>query len=140
MEHRWGLRVGLEVAVRLIVGSREPILGQTENVSVSGALIQTARPLPLGARVQVEVILPGRFSPKPERVSAHVTRKTKDGVAIEWCDLAPDPVRVLLGVMDPVEGRLPRPKVPREVRSDVEPQAGVSIDVGAGCGATRVPE
>lgn len=131
MEHRWGLRVALKVAVRLRVGSHEPILGQTENVSASGALVQTARPVRLGARVEVEVILPGQFSPKPMRVAAYVTRKTEDGVAIEWCDLAPDPVRVLLGVVDPAMARCPRPKMPREVRSDVEPQLGSSTGVEA---------
>ena len=108
MEHRWGRRIFLKIPVRLIAETGEPVLGETQNISVSGALVQTVRPVPLGARVEVEVILPGQRERRPERVTAHVTRRAKDGAAIEWSDLASLTVRTLLlaaGAMGPTPAR-----------------------------------
>lgn len=104
MEHRWGRRLVLKVPVWLIAESGDPVLGETQNISASGAFVLTVRPLALGARIEVEVIAPGRREQRPERVSAHVIRRTRDGAAIEWCDLAPSAVRALLLAADPVCG------------------------------------
>jgi len=101
MEHRWGRRLIVKVPVRLIVESGDPVLGETLNISVSGAFVLTARPIALWARLEVEVILAGRREQRSERVAAHVTRRTRDGAAIEWCDLAPRAVRALLLANDP---------------------------------------
>lgn len=95
MEHRWGRRISVKIPVRLIPESEEPVIGETENVSISGALVQTTRSVRLWARLQVEVALPYSEG-LPERVAAHVIRKIRDGAAIEWCDLAPRAVRILL--------------------------------------------
>lgn len=106
MEHRWGRRIPLKIPVQIFVGSRRPVLGEIENASISGALVQTSRPIPLWARVEVEMLQPARQTGgEPERVAAHVTRRTSDAVAIEWCDLAPHSVRVLIGAMEAVAAR-----------------------------------
>jgi hypothetical protein len=68
-------------------------------------LVQTARSVPLWARLQVEVILPRDFGEGPERVAAHVTRKMRDGAAIEWSEFAPRTVRALLLALDPFAAR-----------------------------------
>lgn len=103
MEHRWGKRIALKTPVRLITGAGEFMLGQMTDVSISGAFLQTPRPLPLGARVEVEVILRHHHVGRNlERVAAHVTRRASDGAAIEWCDLAPRSVRVLLEAMQAI--------------------------------------
>lgn len=102
MEQRWGRRIAIKLQVRLVAEFCDLVIGETQNISVSGALLQTARPVPLWARLEVEVILSGQLERRLERVAAHVTRKTKDGVAIEWCDLAPRAVRALLLAADPI--------------------------------------
>lgn len=43
MEHRWGQRVALKIPVRLIAESCDPIIRQTQNISISGAFLP--RPL-----------------------------------------------------------------------------------------------
>lgn len=98
MEHRWGRRLTLKVPIRIFMESRPPVIGLLENVSISGALMQTARPVPLWTRLEIEVLLP--LGHDAERVAAHVTRRTRDGAGIEWCELAPQSVLVLLGVED----------------------------------------
>lgn len=101
MEHRWGRRIPVKIPVRLITESGEAVIGETENISISGALVQTARSVRLFSRLQVEVILPREYGNWPERVAAHVTRKIRDGAAIEWCDFAPHAVRAFLRALDP---------------------------------------
>lgn len=81
------------------------MIGETENISFSGALVQTAQSVRLLARLQVEVVLPCEFGEKPERVAAHVTRKIRDGAAIEWSDFAPRALRSLLLALDPLTAR-----------------------------------
>lgn len=103
MEHRWGRRIALKIPVRLAIGGGEPMLGQMTNVSISGAFVETPRPMALWTQIEVEVILRHHFaSRKPERVAAHVTRRSSGGAGIEWCDLAPPSVRVLLEAMHAV--------------------------------------
>jgi hypothetical protein len=101
MEHRWGQRIPVKLPVRLVTESGEPVIGETENISISGALIQTARSVRLFSRLQVEVVLPREYGNRPELVAAHVTRKIRDGAAIEWCDFAPHAVRALLRAFGP---------------------------------------
>lgn len=78
------------------------------NASISGAFIRAADRLPLWARLDVEVLLPGTPGRLAEHVPAHVTRTTTGGVGIEWHDLAPGPVRRLLATLAPVEAPDPR--------------------------------
>src|SRR5512146_20341 len=112
MEHRWGRRIPVKMPVRLIPESGESVIGETENLSFSGALVQAARSVRLFSRVQVEVILPREFGERVERVAAHVTRKMRDGTAIEWCDFAPRGVRALLLALDPPAARAPSRETP----------------------------
>lgn len=100
MEHRWGRRVGLNMPVLLLTESHTPVLGRIENVSVSGAFIRVAAREPLPSYLQVEVIVPDKPSHVAERVPAFVTRRNGDGVGIEWRDLAPLPVRILVAAPD----------------------------------------
>ena len=112
MEHRWGRRIPVKIPVRLVLESGEPVIGETENVSFSGALIQTAGSVRLFSRLQVEVILPREIGGGAERVSAHVIRKMRDRAAIEGCDFAPGGVRALLLALDPLAARAPSRETP----------------------------
>jgi hypothetical protein len=72
--------------------------GYLVSVSISGAFVKTALPaLPLS------VILVGFKPQRPQRgysrfapiIEAHVVRRTEEGIALEWCDSAPELTRVL---------------------------------------------
>ena len=72
--------------------------GHIVSVSISGAFVKTALPaLPLA------VILVGFMPERAQRgysrfapiIEAHVVRRTEEGIALEWCDSAPELTRVL---------------------------------------------
>jgi hypothetical protein len=108
VEHRWGRRIALKIPVRLGLRSGKSLLAQMVNVSISGAFVQTPRHIRLWTQLEVEVILRhNHFGRNPERVVAHVTRQESDGVGIEWCDLAPRSVRVLLEATQAVSQAAP---------------------------------
>ena len=87
----------VRLSVRLLAADHEPVSGQIENLSVSGAFVRTDWSGPPGASLEIEVLGDGPFGLHMDRIAAHVTRTTSNGMAIEWCDLAPQPVRLLLG-------------------------------------------
>ncbi|MBW4051778.1 MAG: hypothetical protein HIU85_09985 [Proteobacteria bacterium] len=121
MEHRWGRRIAIRVPVRLIAESAESVTGHTENVSISGAFIRTTQQMPLWTRLEVEFSHAAGPAEKPQRIAAHVTRRTRDGVGIEWYDLAPHTVRALL---------LPRePHAARQARHDTRPEVRLALEL-----------
>ena len=88
MEHRWGERILMDVPVRLrCAGSRTTVAGQLCELSISGALVSMAVPLPRAARVDVD--LAGGLVP------AWIVRQDEGSIAVEWCELAPAPVVAL---------------------------------------------
>lgn len=95
MEHRLGSRMQVRLPARLDVRGGRSALGLLLNVSLSGAYVKTSgsfRPL---TRVDVGFDC-GRFADSEmTRVAAFVTRTDADGVAVEWCEFAPDAVAVL---------------------------------------------
>ncbi len=120
MEHRWGRRVPIRVPVRLFAESGGCVLGEIQNISISGAFVRTVRPVPLWARLEVEALLPGSLGRDLERIAAHVTRRTTGGVGIEWCQLAPRLARAVLDNADPSAAGLARLEMPREVRLNID--------------------
>jgi hypothetical protein len=96
MEHRWGERLEVDLAVRL--GSRPYAVrtGRLIDVSVSGANIAIGADLRVLSRVQVALVLPGRFAHATPVISAYVTRRHRDGVGVEWFEFAPQAVVELL--------------------------------------------
>ena len=97
VEHRWGERLNLHIPVRLLIAGTERARGYLNNISISGAFVSTARPAPTGARIDLEILLDDGSIGAPHRVAAHVARVSRDGIGLEWCDLAPAVARVLLG-------------------------------------------
>jgi hypothetical protein len=95
MEHRWGQRVTVDLAVRLACRPYSVRAARLVNLSLSGAYIKVPADLRL-SRVQVAIALPHRFAQPVPVVAAYVARKGKDGIAVEWCDHAPKPVLELL--------------------------------------------
>jgi hypothetical protein len=69
--------------------------GCMKNLSLSGALLKSDCELRLHSIVEVHIELPSPL-PRIAVVKAHVSRKLKEGVAIEWCEFAPAIVKDLL--------------------------------------------
>jgi PilZ domain len=90
MEHRWGNRIVVDLPVR-ISGHGIAGAGTMRDLSVSGAFIET--PLPLASLSMVRIQIPRGLDAQLPAADAwgFVVRQDRDGIGIEWCDLAPLP-------------------------------------------------
>ena len=85
MEHRWGQRTKVSMAVSLQPRRPFAILhGRMINISASGAFIRVAFPIPVLTCMKVK--LPARGDDPPTTLTACVVRQTREGVGVEWCD------------------------------------------------------
>lgn len=96
MEHRWGERFGVDILVRLGTKPYAVRTGRLTDLSMSGGHIKISLDLRLLSRVQVALVLPGRFSHATPLIGAYVARRHREGVGVEWCDFAPPAVVDLL--------------------------------------------
>ena len=96
MEHRWGERFPVELAVRLHSGSTTILNSRLIDASVSGALINTDIRLPVFSHVIVEFDIARRSGVSGQRVAAYVARHAPDGLGVEWQEFAPRPIVNLL--------------------------------------------
>ena len=90
MEHRWGIRMDVHAAaeVRTAGGLSQP--ASVRSASLSGAFLETDRPLPLMTRVSVRPLA------KSDWLDAFVVRVDETGMAVEWVDPGLHPVYVFL--------------------------------------------
>jgi hypothetical protein len=96
MEHRWGQRLTVDLAVR-VAGRRYHVRqARLIDLSASGAYIKVSADLRLLSRVQIALALPHRLPHPTPMVAAYIARKGKDGVGVEWCEYAPKAVLELL--------------------------------------------
>jgi hypothetical protein len=96
MEHRWGIRRPCLARVSVSAGSGITGIGRLRNVSMSGAFLETALPLPLYAQLAVAV-LHGDGSSHVLEFPAVVVRHEPGGVGLEWCDANPGRICQKLG-------------------------------------------
>jgi hypothetical protein len=96
MEHRWGGRITVDLAIRLAGRPYNVRQARLVDLSASGAYIKVCPDLRLLSRVQIAIALPHRLAHPTPMVAAYVARKGKDGVGVEWCEYAPKPVLELL--------------------------------------------
>jgi PilZ domain len=95
MEHRWGARVQVNIPV-CVEATAVPIgNGCMKDLSLSGAFIKSDRDLRLHTLVEVSIALPPP-SWRTAVLKAHVSRKLKEGVGIEWCEFAPSIIKDLV--------------------------------------------
>ena len=94
MEHRWGERLSVDIAVRVAIRPFAVRTGRITNLSLSGACI--ALPFHVRPLARVHVALANRFNHATPVISAYVCRKVKDGIGVEWCEFAPQAVLELL--------------------------------------------
>jgi hypothetical protein len=88
MEHRWGMRVGLDAPVLLVHGAGNETFGRILNASISGALIETPLALP------VHTVLNVQF--RNFDLGACVTRTEPGRLGVEWRDMGCQPLVDLL--------------------------------------------
>jgi hypothetical protein len=91
-EHRWGRRIPLEIPVRLDLGGRPMGHGLLRNASLSGALIETALELPLFTNLVVVMPAMNDAVPGTAELTACVVRCEVAGIAVEWRDMACQPI------------------------------------------------
>jgi hypothetical protein len=87
MEHRWGSRVPVDIAVT----SRPSTIGvgRILDLSMSGAWIRTRLSLSVLSRVIVMLdSIPGRIH-EAASLGAYVTRTSREGFGLEWYELDP---------------------------------------------------
>ena len=96
MEHRWGRRIPLEVPVRLELGGRPMGHGLLRNASISGAFIETALELPVFTNLVVVLPTSSESSPRSIELAACVVRREVAALAVEWRDMACQPIVELL--------------------------------------------
>jgi hypothetical protein len=94
-ESRWGDRVRVNIPVQVSVNALTGADACMKNLSLSGALVKANVDLGLHALVQVSINVPSQ-SQRAAAISAYVSRKTKEGVGVEWCEFAPSVVKDLL--------------------------------------------
>jgi hypothetical protein len=94
-EHRWGERFRVNIPVHVSAAALAKVDGCLKNLSLSGALVKSGCDLRLHTLIEVRIALPPPL-PRVAVVKAHVSRKLKEGVGIEWCEFAPNIVKDLL--------------------------------------------
>ena len=138
IEHRWGLRHQIDRPASLWTTAGVASRGDVISVSISGAFIATPVPLPLLARIRI------RFTPLPGKANLKASIEalvaTRSGVAVEWCEFAPGPVRALIreeraksiaADNQTQPRRLSQQRPPRLAHSPAERRAQPSRDVTA---------
>lgn len=95
MENRWGRRFRVNIPVRVSAAAFARVDGCMKDLSLSGALVKSDCDFGLNTLIEVRIKLPPP-SLRAAALKAHVSRKLKEGVGIEWCDFAPNIVRDLL--------------------------------------------
>src|SRR3954469_23109901 len=89
MDHRWGQRVTVDLAVQLLCHPRTIAVGRLMNVSVSGAYVRTGLVPALLAPVRILGFLSETEGTRREAIEGYVVRREREGFGIEWFELAP---------------------------------------------------
>lgn len=96
MEHRWGNRIPVDIAVRISARPGMIGVGRILDLSVSGAWIAARLNLPVLARV---MIVPSSTLVRRQEalsIEAYVSRTSQEGFGVEWHELDPPAFSELL--------------------------------------------
>ena len=96
MEHRWGERVALDCPAQLVLRDGTLIEGDVRDASISGALIETAQRIPMYTTLSVHLPAADGSGRRTLELPACVVRTARDGVAVEWRDMAAPTLVALL--------------------------------------------
>jgi hypothetical protein len=89
MDHRWGQRVAVDLAVQLLCYPRTVAVGRLMDASVSGAFVRTGLVPALLAPVRLLGFLSEHEGTRHQVIEGYVVRRERDGFGIEWFELAP---------------------------------------------------
>lgn len=117
MEHRLGSRMRVRLPARLDAQGGTSAFGLLRNVSLSGAYLKVSGPFKPLMRVDVGFDCGCFADTEVIRVAAFVTRTDADGVAVEWCEFAPDAVARLMAFAGSPPGRRVELRLPREAQA-----------------------
>jgi hypothetical protein len=92
---RWSRRIALDIPVEVAADGAPTVHAHLKNLSLSGALLTTDRPLRLHAYIEIS-IRPPEAGHVEVRIMARITRILEGGVGVEWCEFAPSVVTDLL--------------------------------------------
>jgi len=104
MEHRWGTRISIDAPVRWYSAAGAERDGRLCNLSLSGAFIR------VDVDLRILTPLAVRIGPALSPLDAYVTRLTREGVGVEWCEFAPPTVARLLKAISSSDCVLLRPR------------------------------
>jgi hypothetical protein len=93
-ESRWADRRRVNIPIQ-VSGSAMSAKGSIKNVRLSGALVKANVNLGLHALIQLSINVPSQ-SQRPAAITACISRKTKEGIGVEWCAFAPSSIKDLL--------------------------------------------
>ena len=96
MEHRWGQRKPCRARVSVAAGAGVSGSARLRNVSISGAFLETALPLPLFAPIAIAVLHNDGTTHALE-FAACVVRVESGGFGIEWSEPVTGSICRLLG-------------------------------------------
>ena len=95
-ERRWGVRIEVDIPVRLELAQGRSLDGRMRNASVSGALIECALELPMFTPLRIEIPkLPDRV-PASIQLAARVVRAEHPQFGVEWREFEPSALVALL--------------------------------------------
>ena len=94
-ESRWGERVKVNIPVQVSADALAGADGCMKNLSLSGALMKANVDLGLHSLIEVSIKMPSPWQ-HAEAITAYVSRRTKEGVGVEWCEFAPTIIKDLL--------------------------------------------
>ena len=89
MDHRWGQRIVVDLAVQLLWQPRTIAVGRLVNASVSGAYVRTGLVPALLAPVRILGFLSESEGTRRAAIEGYVVRREREGFGIEWFELAP---------------------------------------------------
>ncbi len=105
MDHRWGVRRSLNLRVQLVGRAGLAVSGLVTDISLSGAFVRTELLLPVQMQVQVVLVDQPRSSARPVDLVAYVIRHGRNGIGLEWWNLAPAVLHRILALPQPGSSR-----------------------------------
>jgi hypothetical protein len=96
MEHRWGERLPVDWAVRLLLRKECIPDVRLKDVSLSGSGLQTNAALRVFAQVELLLLWPHSAYQAPARLEAIVVRRAGSRIGLEWLEFASPPILKLI--------------------------------------------
>lgn len=96
IEHRWGGRIACHAHVQLSAENDLSGDGRMQDVSMSGAFIETKLPLPLYSQAEIRIVNEDGSLREPT-IRVTVVRTESNGVGVEWRETVEGPVCPALG-------------------------------------------